>query len=125
MKNLAKTFAFTILLTSGTLFAAGNQQPVTSSSIKTGLYFSKDGRLNINVENKLNKMTKVQILDSRNQIVFEKKEKYNSRLSKLKVDVNELPDGAYTVQVSNGRDTVSQNVQLETPKQERFRIVEN
>ncbi len=112
-----------MLLASTTMFAAGHQQPAGSSSLRTGLYFSKDGKLNINIENNLNKMTKVQILDSRNQVVFQKNNKYHSRLSKLKVDVNHLPDGAYTVQISNGKDTVAQNVQLETPKQERFLVV--
>ncbi len=112
-----------MLLASTTMFAAGKQQPAASSSIKTGLYFSKDGKLNINIENNLNKMTKVQIIDSRNQVVFQKNDKPHSRLSKLKVDVNHLPDGAYTVQVTNGKDTVAQNVQLETPKKDRFLIV--
>ncbi len=123
MKNLVKTFVCTMLLASTTMFAGVNQQPAGSSSLKTGLYFSKDGKLNINIENNLNKMTKVQILDSSNQVVFQKNDRYTSRLSRLKVDVGNLPDGAYTVQVTNGKDTVAQNVQLETPKQERFRIV--
>lgn len=112
-----------MLLSSASAFATGNEQVVNSASIKTGVYFSKDGKLNINVENSLNKMTKVQILDSRNQVVFQDSKRYPSHLSKLKVDVNQLPDGAYTVQVTNGKDTVNHNVQLETPQKERVLVV--
>ncbi len=112
-----------MLLSSASVFATGNEQVVNSSSIKTGVYFSKDGKLNINVENSLKKMTKVQIIDSRNQVVFQDSKKYPSRLSKLKVDVNQLPDGVYTVQVTNGKDTVNHNVQLETPQKERVLVV--
>ncbi len=112
-----------MLLASASAFATGNEQVVNSSSIKTGVYFSKDGKLNINVENSLRKMTKVQIIDSRNQVVFQDSQKHPNRLSKLKVDVNQLPDGAYTVQVTNGKDTVNHNVQLETPQKERVLVV--
>ena len=123
MKNLFKALVCTMLLASASAFAAGNQQIVESSSIKTGIYFSKDGKLNINIENSLEKKTKIQIVDSNNQVVFQENQKNPSRLSKLKVDVNQLPDGTYTIQVSNGKDTINQNVQLETPRKERIRIV--
>lgn len=123
MKTLFKALVCTMLLSSASVFATGNEQVVNSSSIKTGVYFSKDGKLNINVENSLKKMTKVQIIDSRNQVVFQDSKKYPSRLSKLKVDVNQLPDGVYTVQVTNGKDTVNHNVQLETPQKERVLVV--
>ncbi len=79
--------------------------------------------MNVNIENSLNKAAKVLIRDKDNQVVLERKTMSHATLSTLKIEVADLPDGAYTVEVSNGRDRVTQNVQLETPKQERVLVV--
>lgn len=112
-----------MLLTATPMFAAETQQAAKSSTLKTGMYFSKDGRLNINIENNSTRATKVLIKNVSNQIVFQKNTGWHSCISALKLDVNQLPDGEYQVEVSNGEDKVTQKVQLETPKQERVLVV--
>lgn len=127
MKTQIKTIACALLIATAPLFSAfatEQQQPAQKASLKTGMYFSKDGRLNVNIENSLNKAAKVLIRDKDNQVVLERKTMSHATLSTLKIEVADLPDGAYTVEVSNGRDRVTQNVQLETPKQERVLIVD-
>lgn len=126
MKNQIKTIVCALLIAVTTpMFAAENQQVNKGKSLKTGIYFSKDGKLNINVENSSEKATKIQIKDVNNQVVFQKSTQSTNPLSALKLDVGQLPDGAYKVVVSNGSDKITHNLQLETPKAERVLIVGN
>ncbi len=120
MKNRFKVLAL-VLMTALTIPALANekQKAAKSSTLKTGMYFSKDGKLNINFENHSDATAKILITDANQNVVFRKKAKPCSDISALKLDFDQLPDGRYNVEISNDKDKVTQNVQLETPKRER------
>lgn len=125
MKNQIKSVICALFLATTPMFAGGNQNIQKNKSLKTGIYFSKDGKLNINVENCSENSTRIQIKDTNNQVVYQKNTLSDNSLSALKLDVGQLPDGNYKVVVSNGKDRVTQNVHLETPAAERTLIVGN
>lgn len=83
------------------------------------MYFSKDGKLNVFVENQSLKTAKIVVKDSHNQTVFEKRTNRSSSLTGLKFDLDALPDGQYVIEVSNDKEKIEQTVNLETPKKER------
>lgn len=122
MKTNIKSAIFALLVTVTPMFAA-TQPGAQTKSIKTGVYFSTDGKLNINVENNTDRAARIQIRNSNNQVVFQKHTAGAIPLSAVKLDVAELPDGEYEIVVSNGKDKVKQTVQLETPKAERKLVV--
>lgn len=125
MKNQVKSAILALLISSTPLFAAESQPVTKANSLKTGIYFSKDGKLNINVENSADKLTRIQIKDELNRVVYQKNTHTSNNLSALKLDVGQLPDGAYKVVVSNKKDKLIQNLQIETPQSERILVVGN
>lgn len=123
MKTIVKSTLFAFLLTVTPMFAATTQPEGQTRSIRTGVYFSNDGKLNINVENHSEKSARIQIRNSNNQVVYQKHTTGASSLSAVKLDVAELPDGEYKVVVSNGKEKVKHTVQLETPAAERMLVI--
>lgn len=121
MKTSLKLFAIATLIFAAPYFASATV-PNTKATLKTGMYFSKDGKLNVFVENKSPKGAKVVVKDTHNQIVLEQRTARSVEVSGLKIDMDALPDGHYIVEVSNEKEKVAQAVQLDTPAKER-RIV--
>jgi len=124
MKTNLKIFAIAALLFAAPLFASASP-PNAAATLKTGMYFTKDGKLNLFVENSHSKAARVIFRDSNNQIVYKTKTGYSKSLSGLKLDIDHLPDGKYTIEITNDKDTVIQAVQLETPKKERVLVPVN
>jgi len=118
MKTNLKSFAIAVLTLAAPLFANA-ATPNGNTTLKTGMYVSKDGNLNVFVENQHTKPAKVVLKDANDKVVFERRTGYSKNTSGLKFDVNGLPDGQYTVQITNEKDTVTQALKLDTPKQER------
>lgn len=118
MKTNLKSLVVAILMCAAPMFVVAQQNNETAS-LKTGIYFSKDGKLNVFVENFSKKSANVQVKDANDQIVFQKRTGYTSSLTALKFDMDALPDGEYTIEVANDKDKITQVVSLETPKKER------
>lgn len=125
MKTHVKSVIFALLVAATPLFAGTSQPDQQGKSLKTGIYFSRDGKLNINVENNSEKAARIQIKDYNNQVVYQKYTASTTPLSAVKLDVGQLPDGEYQVVISNGKDKIKQVLQLETPKVERLLVVGN
>lgn len=118
MKTNLKLFVFTTLILVAPLFANATN-PEAKATLRTGMYFSKDGKLNVFVENQSLKTAKIVVKDSHNQTVFEKRTNRSSSLTGLKFDLDALPDGQYVIEVSNDKEKIEQTINLETPKKER------
>lgn len=123
MKTNLKSTLFALLVTVTPMFAATTQPEAQTKSVRTGVYFSNDGKLNINVENHSDKSARIQIRNSNNEVVYQKHTAGTTPLSAVKLDVEDLPDGEYKVVVSNGKDKVKHTVKLETPAAERTLFV--
>lgn len=113
-----KTIALAALTLAAPLFASA-ATPNSTVSLKTGMYVSKDGNLNVFLENQHVKPATVVFKDANGKVLFERKAGYSKNLTGLKFDVNGLPDGEYTVEITNGKDAVTQSIKVETPKAER------
>jgi len=118
MKNNLKAFVIAILTLAAPLFANATT-PDGKPTLKAGMYVAKDGNLNIFVENKHSKPATVVVRDPNEKVIYERKTGYSKNVNNLKFDVNGLPDGQYTVQITNQKDTITQALMLDTPKQER------
>jgi len=124
MKTNLKNFAIAIMLLAAPVLAAA-QPKDDCTTLKTGIYFAKDGKLNVYVENLSSKSAKVVVKDAKDQIVYQKRNATSSTLTGLKFDMDGLPDGQYLIEISNDKDKVAQLVQLETPKKEKRIIAMN
>jgi len=124
MKSNLKTLAIAILAVAAPFFASATT-PNSNATLKAGMYVSKDGNLNVFLENQHVKPATVAFKDANGKVIFERKAGYSKNLTGLKFDVNHLPDGEYTVQIANGKDTVSQVLKLATPQQERAFVPAN
>lgn len=118
MKTNLKAIALAALTLAAPLFASA-ATPNSNVSLKTGMYVSKDGNLNVFLENQYVKPTTVVFKDANGKVLFERKAGYSKNLTGLKFDVNGLPDGEYTVEITNGKDAVTQSIKVEPPKAER------
>lgn len=124
MKTSIRSAIFALLVAATPMFAViAQQSEPQTSTLKAGLYFSNDGKLNINVENNFHKGAKIQILDNTGKVVYKKYTAGSTPLSSVKLDVAHLANGDYEVVVSNGKDQVKHPLQLGTSKPERSMVV--
>jgi len=118
MKTNLKTFAIAVLAIAAPFFASATT-PNSSASLKASMYVAKDGNVKVFLENQYAKPATIVVKDVNEKVLFEKKAGASKNLIGLKFDVNGLPDGDYTVQISNGKDTFTQVLKLSTPTQKR------
>src|SRR5690606_3425891 len=111
MKTNLKSLVVAILMCAAPMFVVA-QQNNENASLKTGIYFSKVGKLNVLEENFSKKSANVQVKDANDQIVFHIRTGYISSLTALKFDMDAIPEGAYTIEVANDKDKITRVVSL-------------
>ncbi|AUD05159.1 T9SS type A sorting domain-containing protein [Spirosoma pollinicola] len=123
MKTLIKSLALALTLgfvTSVASFADVNPggRPSAIASYQSGIYTSVDGKLNICLDKQIGGPVDVSLKGSDGKVFYaqhlgKKESKYRTRLN-----LEELPDGVYQVEITNGVETTTHNVTISTQKAE-------
>jgi outer membrane lipoprotein-sorting protein len=114
---LVTTFAFTA--------NAGVKDTKKASTIQTGVYINKDGKINLSVDN-LDTRSNTTILvknESGNVVYKEVVERGNAKFGRI-LNVEELAAGTYEIEVSSNNDTLIKSFQVSQPQAERIVLVE-
>ena len=119
MKTLIKSLALSLTLgfvTSSATFAntnPGGRQTVVSS-FKSAIYTTVSGKLSIALDKEIGGVVDVQLKNKDGKILYaqhlSKKESKYRRL----LNVSELPDGDYQVEITNGVETTTHKMTLST-----------
>ncbi|AQG78479.1 hypothetical protein [Spirosoma montaniterrae] len=119
MKTLIKTLAFALslsIVTTAATFADGNPggQTKTAAAYQTGIYSNKSGKLNIALDKDQSGTVLVLLKNTKGEVLYSYRVGKSKQQFRTRLDLNELPDGTYTVEISNGVDTTQQVVTLAT-----------
>jgi len=123
MKTIIKTFVVALslgVLTSVASFAEGKpgSRPSTVAAYKVGIYTSVDGKLNIGLDKEKGGAVDVTLKGEDGKIYYSQRLGKNEKIYRSRLDVNELPDGVYVIEITNGVETTKHQVTLATKQSE-------
>ncbi len=123
MKTLIKSLALALTLgfvTSVASFADANpgSRPSAVASYQSGIYTSVDGKLNICLDKQKGGAVDIQLKSTDGKILYSQHLGKNERKYRTRLNLDELPDGVYQVEITNGVETTKHNVTLSTHQPE-------
>ncbi|MBU1820207.1 MAG: hypothetical protein KKG00_01680 [Bacteroidetes bacterium] len=109
MKTSIKTLLAALALSTTVAFAGPGSEAKKPVSFATGIYASKDGALNVSIDKKAPAYASLSIVDEKGEVLVRESLSRKQRSASYRFDMNNLPDGTYTVAiVSKGeKQTVS------------------
>jgi hypothetical protein len=124
MKTLVKSFALALSLgfiTSVASFAEtnpGGRPAASAASYKTGIYTSVDGKLNIGLDKQTGGAVEIRLKSADGSVLYTQHVGKNESKYRTRLNLSELPDGVYKVEITNGAETTTHNVTLSTQRPE-------
>ncbi|MDB5239861.1 MAG: hypothetical protein JWP57_486 [Spirosoma sp.] len=114
-KPLLLSLAFSLVSLSATLADSnpGNRTK-TVALFKTGIYSTAEGKLQIALEKETGGAVDVKLKNKDGKVLFSQHLGKKEKAARLRLNLSELPDGEYQVEVTNGVDVTTHNVQLST-----------
>lgn len=119
MKTLIKSLALALSLavvTAAASFAETNPvgRPAAAASYKTGVYSTVAGKLNIALDKATGGAVDIRLKDTSGKVLYAQHVGKNEHSCRLRLNLNDLEDGVYQLEITNGVETTSQNVTLST-----------
>ncbi|MBO0935420.1 hypothetical protein J2I47_02555 [Fibrella sp. HMF5335] len=118
MKTLIKlllALSLGLSLTMASLAApVGIIHPKTAVAYKTGVYVNASGKLNVALNKETGGNVSVVLKNTKGDILFAHTTGKNEQAYRVRLSLDQLPDGTYTIEFSNGFETTQQTVTLST-----------
>ena len=119
MKNLIKPLLVVFSLSFLTLSAVLAEtnpigRPKAVASYKTGIYSTLEGKLNIALDKETTGTVDIRLTSITGKVLFSQRITKNEKASRIRLDMSELPDGAYQVEITNGVESTIHNVTIST-----------
>ncbi len=129
MKTIIKTFICAAALSVSTLSFAKekNSKDKESKPIATfnaSVYIAKDASIRVAVEKNTPSNVVINLRDSRNEVVYSDEISRKELKSVYKLDVEQLRDGDYTLEIVSNTKTITKSLHLASAKVERSVVVE-
>ncbi|MFD2570578.1 hypothetical protein ACFSUS_08040 [Spirosoma soli] len=119
MKTLIKPLLFALTLgfvTSVTSFSEAN--PIGRSkavaTYKTGIYATRTGKLNIALDKQTGGTVDIRLRSNNGTVLYSKHLGKNERMCRTRLNLNDLEDGVYQVEITNGVEVTRQTITLST-----------
>lgn len=121
MKTLIKSLAFALtfgFVTSVATVSHANPitRPANVASYKTGIYSSVDGKLNIALDKTVGGSVNITLKDANGNTLYVERLGKKATTSRIRLNLDELKDGTYQVEITNGVETTTHSVVLSTPQ---------
>lgn len=119
MKSLIKPLflAFTVsLITLSSSFATvkpGDRRP-GAAAYKTGIYSTAAGKLNIALDKETGGAVDIRLKSIKGVVLFAQHVGKNETSSRIRLDMSQLQDGLYEVEITNGIETATHKLTLAT-----------
>jgi outer membrane lipoprotein-sorting protein len=120
MKTSIKSLLFALSLSAVTSFAAfadvKPERPAQVAAFKSSVFPTIDGKLRISLDKETGGPVDIRLKNEDGAVVYnhhldKKDTQYRSRLN-----LSELPDGTYQVEITNGTETSTQSITISTKK---------
>lgn len=119
MKTLLTTLfiAASLTVTSISATQAKNgpaRKPAQVASYQSGLYTTAEGKLSVALDKQTGGTIDIRLLNQEGKSLYDQQIGKNQTSARLRLDLSELPDGAYQLVISNGRDVTTHAVTIST-----------
>ena len=119
MKTLIKSFALALTLTATTIsatFADGTPagRPSNVASFKSGVYSTAAGKLHVSLDKETGGKVTIRLKDNRGAVLYNQHLGKNETTYRTRLDLSDLPDGTYELELTNGVETTRQTVTIST-----------
>ncbi|WP_020605275.1 hypothetical protein [Spirosoma spitsbergense] len=119
MKTLIKSLALALSLavvTSSATFAETNPggKTKTVATYKTGMYMTQAGKLSIALDKEKGGTVSISLKSADGRILYNRHLSKNDQIYRTRLNLNQLEDGVYQVEITNGVETTTQSVTIST-----------
>lgn len=119
MKTLIKPLLIALSLGVATVATITSEakpigRPTVAATYKTGIYTSSNGKLNIALDKQTGGPVSVQFKTVDGKVLYSQHVGKNERTYRQRLDLNELTDGTYVVEITNGVETTRQTISIST-----------
>ena len=115
VKSLLVAFSLSFITLSVSLAEINpTSRPKAVASYKTGIYSTREGKLNIALDKETGGSVDVRLTSTRGEVMFSQRIARNEKSFRIRLDMSSLPDGAYQVEITNGVETTIHNVTIST-----------
>ncbi len=115
IKSLLIAFAFVASLSSLSLAKPIVRPGKQAVAYATSFYTAVDGRLVLSLEKQAGNVVSVRLVNTKGATLFTQNVAKRQTSAQLRLDVSQLPDGDYSVEVSNGEKVTTHQVTIATP----------
>ena len=91
-------------------------RPATVATYKTGIYSTIEGKLNIALEKETGGVVDIRMKSADGKVLFSQHLGKKEKSARVRLDMSDLQDGNYQVEITNGVETTVHNVTLSTPQ---------
>ncbi|QMW04789.1 T9SS type A sorting domain-containing protein [Spirosoma foliorum] len=127
MKTLINPLLIAIALMMATAYTTFAQAPASaqpSPAFQSGIYTNKAGKLQIALDKQTGHSLQIRLADGSGQMVFVKRVGKQETTVRMQLDMSDLPDGAYQLSITDGKNITQHTVTLGTQKpQDMSRLV--
>jgi spermidine/putrescine-binding protein len=119
MKKLFKTIVVALFVSalSVSAMATTNLEPELEKTFQVGMYYDyNQGLIKTFFEKEKGDQLKVTFLDNNGDELSKAYVTKKSVVASLSFDVNTLPSGTYSLEVSNGEEVIRRSVEISNPK---------
>jgi hypothetical protein len=107
------------LMFGATTLFANAEAPTKPMSFDASVYVTRAGKIRLAVEKAVPGFVSVEMLDQQQRILFSKLVSKKDMKATLLLDISELADGMYTLNIKSAEGSIQKQVNVSTPKSER------
>jgi hypothetical protein len=123
MKTSIKTIICAIALSVSSVAFATGKGSKSAPKFEANTYVSKDASLHVNVTKLSAGWVTISLKDAKNNEVYSENIAKNDLQYALKMNVNALPDGNYTLEIASASQTITKQINLASERVEVARKV--
>ncbi len=116
MKTTFKTILCALALSTSVAFAGLDSGANKPSRFETGIYKTQDGNLTVNLVKKTPDFASIAILNFKGEVLASEGVSKKQTKASIKFDLNNLPDGEYTVVVASKGERQTQAFSIASEK---------
>lgn len=118
IKSLALAFSLAVVTSAASFANTTEANPIgrksTVASYKTGIYTSTAGKLVIALDKETGGRVDIRLKSVDGKVLYAQHLGKNETMCRLRLNLSDLEDGVYQLEITNGVDTTTQNVTIST-----------
>ncbi|WP_420149686.1 T9SS type A sorting domain-containing protein [Spirosoma sp.] len=89
-------------------------RPAHVASFKTGIYTTAEGKLHIALDKEKTGVVRLCLKSNAGETIFSQRIARKQTTTRIRLDMSDLKDGVYLVEVTNGVETTTQQITIST-----------